>query len=79
MGCHFFLQGIFLTQGSNLHLLHFMQICYHCATCRILVHRLGITSVPLALGAQSLKHWTTMEVLLQPSYNLEALKYEVLK
>ena len=22
VGCHFFLQGIFLTQGSNLHLLH---------------------------------------------------------
>ena len=22
MGCHFLLQGIFLTQGSNLHLLH---------------------------------------------------------
>ena len=21
-GCHFLLQGIFLTQGSNLHLLH---------------------------------------------------------
>ena len=22
LGCHFLLQGIFLTQGSNLHLLH---------------------------------------------------------
>ena len=22
VGCHFFLQGVFLTQGSNLHLLH---------------------------------------------------------
>ena len=22
VGCHFLLQGIFLTQGSNLHLLH---------------------------------------------------------
>ena len=22
MGCHFLSQGIFLTQGSNLHLLH---------------------------------------------------------
>ena len=26
--CHFFLQGIFLTQGSNLGLLHYRQILY---------------------------------------------------
>ena len=26
MGCHFLLQGILLTQGSNLHLLHCRQI-----------------------------------------------------
>ena len=38
VGCHFLLQGIFLTQGSNLRLLlllHFRQILYHCA------HHLG--------------------------------------
>ena len=32
MGCHFLLQGIFLTQGSNsclFHLLHCRQILYH--------------------------------------------------
>ena len=28
MGCHFFFQGIFLTQGSNLGLLHCRQILY---------------------------------------------------
>ena len=27
-GCHFLLQGIFPTQGSNLHLLHCGQIRY---------------------------------------------------
>ena len=27
--CHFLLQGIFLTQGSNLGLLHCMQTLYH--------------------------------------------------
>ena len=35
MGCHFFLQGIFPTQGSNLSflcLLHSSQILYHSAT-----------------------------------------------
>ena len=30
-GCHFLLQGIFLTQGSNPRLLHW-QILYHCTT-----------------------------------------------
>ena len=28
MGCHFLLQGIFLTQGSNLGLLYSRQILY---------------------------------------------------
>ena len=31
MGCHFLLQGTFLTQGSNLGLLHCRQILYCCA------------------------------------------------
>ena len=31
MGCHFLLQGIFLTQRSNLGLLHCRQILYHWA------------------------------------------------
>ena len=29
VGCHFLLQGTFLTQGSNLGLLHCRQIFYH--------------------------------------------------
>ena len=32
MSSHFLHQGIFLTQGSNLHLLQCRQILYHCAT-----------------------------------------------
>ena len=32
VGCHFLLQGIFLTQRSNLDLLHCGEILYHCAT-----------------------------------------------
>ena len=35
VGCYFLLQGIFLTQGSNphlLHLLHWRQILHHCTT-----------------------------------------------
>ena len=29
VGCHFFLKGIFPTQGRNLGLLHCRQILYH--------------------------------------------------
>ena len=29
VGCHALLQGIFLTQGSNLHLLYHRWILYH--------------------------------------------------
>ena len=29
LGCHFFLQGIFLNQGLNLGLLHYRQNLYH--------------------------------------------------
>ena len=32
MGCHFLLQGIFLTQGSDPHLLHYRQILHYWAT-----------------------------------------------
>ena len=32
IGCHFFLQGIFLMQGLNPHLLHWQQVLYHQAT-----------------------------------------------
>ena len=34
-GCHFLLQGIFLTQGSNPGLLHCRQILYHLSHLRI--------------------------------------------
>ena len=32
-GYHFRLQGIFPTQGLNLHFLHWQPILYHCVTC----------------------------------------------
>ena len=35
VGCHFLLQGIFLTQGSNPGLLHCRQILYHLSHLRI--------------------------------------------
>ena len=39
VGCHFLLQGMLLTQGSNLHLLYCRQILY-------LLNRRGNSSVP---------------------------------
>ena len=40
-GCHFLLQGIFLTQGSNACLLHCRHMLYH------LSHQRTITGEPL--------------------------------
>ena len=37
VGCHFLLQGIFLTQGLSPHLLHWQQILYHCANCEAII------------------------------------------
>ena len=43
VGCHFFLQGTFLTQGSNSHLLHHRWILYDSATRKAPRHKLGIS------------------------------------
>ena len=40
MGCHFLLQGIFLTQGLNPHLYTGRQILYRCAILRVLLYNL---------------------------------------
>ena len=40
VGCHFFLHGIFLTQGSNQGLLHCRQILYHLSPRETLAHKL---------------------------------------
>ena len=49
----YFSQVFFLVAGG---------LC--CVTCGILVPLLGIEPVPSALGAWSLSHWTTREVLI---------------
>ena len=41
VGCHFLLQGIFLTQGLNLHLLHCRQTLYHLSHQGSLRERIG--------------------------------------
>ena len=75
VGCHFLLQRVFLTQGSNLRLLHHIRILYHWATWEALqtfthsVTILKLCARPQMLGAG--RTWTlrmkTVSGLLYPS------------
>ena len=47
VGCHFFLQGIFPTQGSNLDLLHCRWILYHGATWKLKNTGVGCNFLPI--------------------------------
>ena len=59
VGCHFLLQGIFLTQGSNLGLPHFRQMLYP------LSHHYG-TCLPRAQGAPCyFSSWIPLRVVGQ--------------
>ena len=53
VGCHFLLQGIFLTQGSNLHLLSLLnwQILQHCT------HWEALSLILLQLNSLLLSHF----------------------
>ena len=50
LGCHFFLLGIFLTQGLNLHLLRLL----HCQADSLPLSHLGS---PLVFNNQTFKSW----------------------
>ena len=58
MGCHFLLQGIFPTQGSNPGLLHWWTVLYHCTTWEV--------TNPESL--QTMSFWVFMEASLH-KYN----------
>ena len=47
VGCHFLLQGIFLTQESNLGLQHCRQILYHLSHQGSLFPNLTVGLIPL--------------------------------
>ena len=56
VGCHFLLQGIFLTQGSNLGLLHCRQTLYplsHQGSSRAF----PITVAPLIISRSNIAQW----------------------
>ena len=61
MGCHFLLQGIFLTQGSNPHLLHWqagsLPLSHQGSPHLMFTTVLYVTS----LVAQTVKHLSTMQ------------------
>ena len=62
MSCHILFQGIFSTQGSNLHLLHLLYCKWKPFTaCGTLVLRRQIEIMPPAVEAQSPNHWTARE------------------
>ena len=46
---------------SENFILFYFRLCH--ATCGILIPPSGMEPVPLALGEQSLNHWTAREVL----------------
>ena len=79
MGCHFFLQGIFPTQGSNPHLLHCRWILYHSATWetspKVLEHRLNSCALAQAqlLGLSCSK---ACEIFLDQGSNLYLLHWQ---
>ena len=62
MGCHFFLQGIFLMQGSNLCLLHCRQILYESLRKVLYIYR----TLALRSNQSILKE-------ISPEYSLEGL------
>ena len=62
VGCDFLLQGIFLTQGSNLGLLHCRQILYHWAT------RGGLNRGACFKGTGGLRVNSPRRLMIGPNY-----------
>ena len=59
VGCHFLLQGIFLTQGLNLGLLHYRQMLYR------LSHQgspIGYSLIQALLTARTETYQTSLEI-----------------
>ena len=61
MGCHFLLQGIFPTQGSNLGLPHYRQTLYHLS--HQYQHQMGATESALSLLVEKAKTASSVSLL----------------
>ena len=57
VGCHFLLQGIFLTQGSNLGLPHCRQIFYHLKQLFVTPWTIALWA-PLSVGFSRQEYWS---------------------
>ena len=57
VGCHFLLQGVFLTHGLNPSLSHGRQILYHCTTLEELGLIWGILCRPLIPETNTTELW----------------------
>ena len=84
VGCHFFLLGIFLTQGSNLCplcFLHCRQVLYHWATwethinCNSCLLRVFITYLAPVLTVDSLKAGSVSHLTLYSWLGEQALPF----
>ena len=64
VGCHFLLQGIFPTQGSNPGLLHCRQILYH------LSHQESYLSLTINLRNTFLQFFLSLRVVFNFIFNL---------
>ena len=70
VGCHFLLQGIFPTQGSNPGLLHFRQILYQLATRKAQKRKaLGFNWSTSLLYPEKHTSWEPMEGNLSSSWS----------
>ena len=73
MGCHFLLQGIFLTQISNLHLLHLLHwlllLLSHFSRVRLLATPwTAAYQAPLSMGFSRQEYWSGVP---SPSPNMK--------
>ena len=75
MGCHFLLQGIFPTQGSNLHLLHLLHWQVDSLSLgRLVCWRGGLNGGSVVvINTQSLPTWQNAFEMV--SYKVEAVQY----
>ena len=67
-GGHSLLQGIFPTQGLNLHLLHCRQILYHCAKHKCY---LGFARDRMIGHSQSLRFLSLLVVILERQWSIQ--------
>ena len=70
VGCCALLQGIFPTQGLNLHLLHYRWILYHWATMEAQIPSSGASKFPTSKNHKRKENWQHHSGTSLPTSNL---------